>query len=63
MLWQVGTNEGGNTTEAKTLAITDTWTVSPNFLVTGGFGYMQNPFAVNPHPFRTSWSELGSGLE
>ena len=63
LLWQIGINEGGNTTEAKQLAITDTWAVSPTFLVTGGFGYMQNPFATNPHPFRTSWSQLGSRIQ
>lgn len=62
LLWQVGTNEGGNTTEARSLAITDTWTVSPHLLMTGGFAYLQNPFAVNPHPFLTSWSAHGSRI-
>ena len=42
-LWNVGINDGGNTTEAMTWAITDTWTVSPNVLVTGRFRLPQEP--------------------
>ena len=62
LLWQVGTNQGGNTTKAISWAVTDTWTVSPNMLVTGGFGYLKNPFLRNPHPFLTSWSDHGSDI-
>lgn len=62
-LWNVGINDGGNTTEAMTWAITDTWTVSPNVLVTGGFGFLKNPFALTPHPFLTSWSAHGSDIQ
>ena len=62
LLWQKGTNEGGNTTTATSLAITDTWAVSPHFLVTGGFEYLKNTSAVNPHPYRLSWSALGSKI-
>ena len=62
-LWNVGINNGGNTTEAKTWAVTDTWTVSPNMLVTGGFGFLRNPFALTPHPFLTSWSAHGSDIQ
>jgi hypothetical protein len=62
-LWNVGINDGGNTTEATSWAVTDTWTASPGLLVTGGFGFLKNPFALTPHPFLTSWSAHGSDLK
>jgi hypothetical protein len=62
-LWNVGINDGGNTTEAMSWAVTDTWTVSPSVLVTGGFGFLKNPFALTPHPFLTSWSAHGSDIQ
>lgn len=62
-LWNVGINDGGNTTKAISWAVTDTWTVSPGLLVTGGFGFLKNPFALTPHPFLTSWSAHGSDIK
>jgi hypothetical protein len=62
-LWNVGINDGGNTTKAVSWAVTDTWTVSPGVLVTGGFGFLKNPFALTPHPFLTSWSAQGSDVK
>jgi hypothetical protein len=63
LLWNVGINDGGNTTEAISWAVTDTWTVSPSLLITGGFGFLKNPFALTPHPYLTSWSAQGSDLK
>ena len=63
LLWNVGINDGGNTTEALSWAVTDTWTVSPTLLVTGGFGFLKNPFALTPHPYLTSWSAQGSDVK
>lgn len=62
-LWNVGINDGGNTTKALSWAVTDTWSVSPGVLVTGGFGFLKNPFALTPHPFLTSWSAHGSDIK
>jgi len=63
LLWNVGINDGGNTTEALSWAVTDTWTVSPSLLITGGFGFLKNPFALTPHPYLTSWSAQGSDVK
>lgn len=62
LLWNVGINDGGNTTKAITWAVTDTWTVSPTLLVTGGFAFLKNPFSLTPHPFLDSWSAHGSRI-
>ena len=62
LLWNVGINDGGNTTQAITWAVTDTWTVSPTLLVTGGFAHLENPFSLTPHPFLDSWAEEGSKI-
>ncbi|MEX2263613.1 MAG: carboxypeptidase-like regulatory domain-containing protein [Bryobacteraceae bacterium] len=62
LLWNVGINDGGNTTEAITWAVTDTWTVSPTILVTGGFAFLKNPFSLTPHPYLTAWSSHGSSI-
>ena len=35
----------------------------PGVLVTGGFGFLKNPFALTPHPFLTSWSAHGSDIK
>ena len=47
-LWNVGINDGGNTTEAMTWAITDTWTVSPQRAGYGRFRFPQE----TPLPLR-----------
>lgn len=53
----------GTNSRAESIAVTDTWTPTPNLVLTGGFVYIRNPWSRISHPNQIGLQDLGSRIQ